>query len=157
MVSVDEIFESFDSYLKIEGSELYDLNVVNHPNISKVEAFVYSEEDIDLETTTRFNRQFQRILEDLGFEKGSFEMIVSSPGVERKIKNKRHFELSVGELLRIKTIESINSEYVFEGFLEKIENDNLFLNINDEVLSIDVNNVKSAKLEYKKFKQKVRG
>ena len=157
MVSVDEIFESFDSYLKIEGSELYDLNVVNHPNISKVEAFVYSEEDIDLETTTRFNRQFQRILEDLGFEKGSFEMIVSSPGVERKIKNKRHFELSVGELLRIKTIESINSEYVFEGFLEKIENNNLFLNINDEVLCIDFNNVKSAKLEYKKFKQKVRG
>jgi len=77
--------------------------------------------------------------------------------VERKIKNKRHFELSVGELLRIKTIESINSEYVFEGFLKKIENDNLFLNINDEVLSIDFNNVKSAKLEYKKFKQKVRG
>ena len=157
MVSVDEIFESFDSYLKIEGSELYDLNVVNHPNISKVEAFVYSEEDIDLETTTRFNRQFQRILEDLGFEKGSFEMIVSSPGVERKIKNKRHFELSVGELLRIKTIESINGEYVFEGFLEKIENDILFLNISDEVLSIDFKNVKSAKLEYKKFKQKVRG
>ena len=157
MVSVDEIFESFDSYLKIEGSELYDLNVVNHPNISKVEAFVYSEQDIDLETTTRFNRQFQRILEDLGFEKGSFEMVVSSPGVERKIKNIRHFELSVGELLKIKTIESINGEYVFEGFLEKIENDNLFLNINDEVLSIDVNNVKSAKLEYKKFKQKVRG
>lgn len=157
MVSVDEIFESFDSYLKIEGSELYDLNVLNHPNISKVEAFVYSEEVIDLETTTRFNRQFQRILEDLGFEKGSFEMIVSSPGVERKIKNKRHFELSVGELLRIKTIESINGEYVFEGFLEKIENDNLFLNINDEVLSIDINNVKSAKIEYKKFKQKVRG
>ena len=153
MVSVDEIFESFDSYLKIEGSELYDLNVVNHPNISKVEAFVYSEEDIDLETTTRFNRQFQRILEDLGFEKGSFEMIVSSPGVERKIKNKRHFELSVGELLRIKTTESINGEYVFEGFLEKIENDNLFLNISDEVLSIDFKNVKSAKLEYKKFKQ----
>lgn len=157
MVSVDEIFESFDSYLKIEGSELYDLNVLNHPDISKVEAFVYSEEVIDLETTTRFNRQFQRILEDLGFEKGSFEMIVSSPGVERKIKNKRHFELSVGELLRIKTIESINGEYVFEGFLEKIENDNLFLNINDEVLSIDINNVKSAKIEYKKFKQKVRG
>lgn len=157
MVSVDEIFESFDSYLKIEGSELYDLNVLNHPDISKVEAFVYSEEVIDLETTTRFNRQFQRILEDLGFEKGSFEMIVSSPGVERKIKNKRHFELSVGELLRIKTIESIKGEYVFEGFLEKIENDNLFLNINDEVLSIDINNVKSAKIEYKKFKQKVRG
>lgn len=157
MVSVDEIFESFDSYLKIEGSELYDLNVLNHPDISKVEAFVYSEDVIDLETTTRFNRQFQRILEDLGFEKGSFEMIVSSPGVERKIKNKRHFELSVGELLRIKTIESINGEYVFEGFLEKIENDNLFLNINDEVLSIDINNVKSAKIEYKKFKQKVRG
>ena len=84
-------------------------------------------------------------------------MIVSSPGVERKIKNKRHFELSVGELLRIKTIESIKGEYVFEGFLEKIENDNLFLNINDEVLSIDINNVKSAKIEYKKFKQKVRG
>ena len=40
MVSVDEIFESFDSYLKIEGSELYDLNVVNHANISKGKKWV---------------------------------------------------------------------------------------------------------------------
>ena len=63
----------------------------------------------------------------------------------------------MGELLRIKHTESINGDYVFEGFLEKIENDNLFLNISDEVLSIDFKNVKSAKLEYKKFKQKVRG
>jgi ribosome maturation factor RimP len=35
-------------------------------------------------------------------EKGSYDMVVSSPGVERKLKTLRHFEMAIGELIKIK-------------------------------------------------------
>ena len=37
MVSENEIQQQIDSYLKDEDLELYDLNIVNFPNISKIE------------------------------------------------------------------------------------------------------------------------
>ena len=40
-------------------------------------------------------------------------MIVSSPGIERKLKSFRHFELSIGELIKVKLFDPINDLYTF--------------------------------------------
>ena len=53
MVSENEIQQQIDSYLKDENLELYDLNIVNFPNISKIEVFIYSDEDVNIDITTR--------------------------------------------------------------------------------------------------------
>ena len=104
MVSENEIYQAFDLYLKEENLELYDLNLVDFPDISKIEVYVYSSNTINLDLTSRLNKQFQRLLENMGIEKGSYDMVVSSPGIERKLKTFRHFEMALDELVKIKTI-----------------------------------------------------
>ena len=150
MVSENEIKQQIDSYLKDENLELYDLNIVNFPNISKIEVFIYSVDDVNIDITTRLNKQLNRLIEDLGFEKGSFDMIVSSPGIERKLKSFRHFELSVGELIKVKLFNPINNVYTFEGDLISIDEKNI-------VLKADMSNIKNAKIEFKQFKERVKG
>ena len=86
MVSEKEILEAFDLYLSEENLELYDLNIVDYPSISRVEVYIVSDYEINIDLTSRLNKQFQRLLENMGIEKGSYEMIVSSPGIERKLK-----------------------------------------------------------------------
>ena len=117
MVSEKEILEAFDLYLSEENLELYDLNIVDYPSISRVEVYIVSDNEIDIDLTSRLNKQFQRLLENMGIEKGSYEMIVSSPGIERKLKTNRHFELALGELVKIKLFEPIEDEYVLEGYI----------------------------------------
>ena len=68
MVSENEILNAFDLYLSEENLELYDLNIVNYPDISRVEVFIVSENEIDIELTSRLNKQFQRLLENIGIE-----------------------------------------------------------------------------------------
>ena len=170
MVSEIEIHHQIDSYLKEENMELYDLNIVNFPNISKIEVFIYSVEDVNIDTTTRLNKQLNRLVEDLGFEKGSFDMIVSSPGIERKLKTKRHFELSVNERVKIKLIEpileqhqhSVTKHYLIEGYINSVGNNHITLSkISPPILldnsKIEISNVKNAKIEFKQFKEKVKG
>ena len=170
MVSEIEIHHQIDSYLKDENMELYDLNIVNFPNISKIEVFIYSVENVNIETTTRLNKQLKRLVEDLGFEKGSFDMIVSSPGIERKLKTKRHFELSVNERVKIKLIEpileqhqhSVTKHYLIEGYINSVGNNHITLSkIFPPILldnsKIEISNVKNAKIEFKQFKKKVKG
>ena len=157
MVSENEILKAFDLYLSEENLELYDLNIVNYPDISRVEVFIVSENEIDIELTSRLNKQFQRLLENIGIEKGSYEMIVSSPGIERKLKTNRHFELALGQLVKIKLYEPIDQQYVLEGLVESTSKKNVNLIINSVDVIINFSNIKSAKIEYKKFKEKVKG
>ena len=157
MVSENEIQQQIDSYLKDENLELYDLNIVNFPNISKIEVFIYSVEDVNIDITTRLNRQLNRLVEDLGFEKGSFDMIVSSPGIERKLKSFRHFELSIGELIKVKLINPINDVYTFEGDLVSVGEENIVLKTEITEIEISFSNIKNAKIEFKQFKERVKG
>ena len=157
MVSENEILKAFDLYLSEENLELYDLNIVNYPDISRVEVFIVSENEIDIELTSRLNKQFQRLLENMGIEKGSYEMIVSSPGIERKLKTNRHFELALGQLVKIKLYEPIDQQYVLEGLVGSTSEKNVNLIINSVDVIINFSNIKSAKIEYKKFKEKVKG
>ena len=157
MVSENEIKQQIDSYLKYENLELYDINIVNFPNISKIEVFIYSVDEVNIDITTRLNKQLSRLIEDLGFEKGSFDMIVSSPGIERKLKSFRHFELSVGELIKVKLFNPISNVYTFEGDLISVDEQNIVLKIDITEININISNIKNAKIEFKQFKERVKG
>ena len=157
MVSEEEILAAFDLYLTEENLELYDLNIANYPAISRVEVFIVSDYEIDVDLTSRLNKQLQRLLDNMGIEKGSYEMIVSSPGIERKLKTNRHFELALGELVKIKLFEPIKGSYVLEGYIGSVSELEIKLIINSEDIVINFSNIKNAKIEFKQFKEKVKG
>ena len=64
-------------------------------------------------------------------------MIVSSPGIERKLKSFRHFELSIGELIKVKLFDPINDVYTFEGDLVSVGEKNIVLKT--EITEIEIN------------------
>ena len=157
MVSEIEIHHQIDSYLKDENMELYDLNIINFPNISKVEIYIFSNEEINIDTIARLNKQLSRVIEEFGYEKGSFDMIVSSPGIERKLKSLRHFELSIGELVKLKLFNPIDEIYTFEGTLLSVKGKNIILKTENDDIEINISEIKNAKIEFKQFKEKVKG
>jgi len=157
MVSENEIHQQINSYLKDENMELYDLNITNFPNISKVEIFIYSDAEVNLDTTSRLNKQLSRVIEEFGYEKGSYDMIVSSPGIERKLKTLRHYELSIGELIKIKLFNPIDDTYTFEGTLISVSDKSLHLKTVEGEFDINISEIKNAKVEFKQFKEKIKG
>lgn len=157
MVSENEIHQQINSYLKDENMELYDLNITNFPNISKVEIFIYSDEEVNLDTTSRLNKQLSRVIEEFGYEKGSYDMIVSSPGIERKLKTLRHYELSIDELIKIKLSNPIDDTYTFEGTLISVSDKSLHLKTVEGEFDINISEIKNAKVEFKQFKEKIKG
>ena len=104
VVIKNDISLAISKYLETENLELYDLNIAGNESISKVEIFIFSHEDQELSTFERLNYQIQRLLEETGLEKGTYELILSSPGVERSLKTKRHYELALNEEIKINLI-----------------------------------------------------
>ena len=153
----NNIISTINKYLFEENLELYDINIVNFPNISKIEVYVYSSSSLDYKTIERLNFQIQRLLEEINIQKGTYELIVSSPGIERLLKTSRHYEISQQELIKVKLIEPINDEYVLYGTLNKVEGESIYLNIQDNEINIPINNIKKSRIVFDKFKEKVKG
>jgi ribosome maturation factor RimP len=84
-------------------------------------------------------------------------MIVSSPGIERKLKSFRHFELSIGELIKVKLFDPINDVYTFEGDLVSVGEEIIVLKTELTEIEISFSNIKNAKIEFKQFKERVKG
>lgn len=153
-----DIKDSIIQYLAEENLELYDINIVNFPTIDKIEIFIFSEELIDYTIIQRLNYQLLRLLEEFNLFKGDYELVISTPGIERSLKTERHFELSIGENIKLKLFTPIKNIYTFEGQLISLQDDSVVVVIeeNNDEISIDLNNIKKAKIQYKKFKQKVK-
>ena len=152
----NNVISTINEFLLEENLELYDINIVNFPNISKIDIYVYSSTNLDYKTIERLNYQIQRLLEEFNIEKGSYDLIISSPGIERSLKTLRHYEISINEYLKVKLNDPIDDEYVFYGILSNVENDNIYLDVEDQIVEINFNNIKKSRIEYKKFKQKVK-
>ena len=152
----NDIISLVSDYLIQEDLELYDINIVNFPSVSKIEVYVYSTTNLDYKTIERLNHQIQRLLEEINLEKGSYELIVSSPGLERLLKTIRHYEISLDENIKVKLIVPINNEYTFQGTLINIENENIQLLVENQLIKIDINNIKKARLDLIKFKEKIK-
>ena len=152
----NNVISTINEFLLEENLELYDINIVNFPNISKIDIYVYSSTNLDYKTIERLNYQIQRLLEEFNIEKGSYDLIISSPGIERSLKTLRHYEISINEYLKVKLIDPIDDEYVFYGILSNVENDNIYIDVDEQIVEINLNNIKKSRIEYKKFKQKVK-
>ena len=57
----------------------------------------------------------------------------------------------------IKLFKPIEGEYVLEGYIESSNEQDIKLVINSVEVVINFSNIKSAKIEFKQFKEKVKG
>ena len=149
-ISEEDVRNLIISYLNEEGLELYDLNLADFPNVSKVEIFVYSTSDLDHKTIERLSYQLQNVLQDSNIERGTYDLVVSTPGIEPILNTARHFELAIGKTIKIKTFRDICGEYLFLGTLTAFNTKNITMILeNDNALNLDIENIKKAKVIYR--------
>ena len=103
--------------LAVEGCEaqLYDIVTTkeNDKNIFRV--YVTSKEGISLDKCAEISRMISPILDIDEPMSGVYNLEVSSPGIERRLKKPQHFIVSLGEKIKLKDFEknTIKGELVF--------------------------------------------
>jgi ribosome maturation factor RimP len=100
------------------GLELWDVSFHGASGRSVLRVTVDREGGVDLDTIAETSERLSRRLDLEGFAGDRpYELEVSSPGVERRLREARHFVRSVGERVRVKTVEPLEGTKVHEGAL----------------------------------------
>ena len=73
---------------------------------------------VDVDTIAEVSERLSRRLDLEGFAgENAYSLEVSSPGVERSLRSPRHFERSLGQRVKVKTVEPLQGRRVHEGAL----------------------------------------
>ena len=97
--------ESIELTVKGCGVELYDIVNVKENDTSIYRIFVTAKDGINLDKCAEISRLISPLLdvhEPLG---GKYNLEVSSPGIERKLKRTEHYIASIGENIRVKDFD----------------------------------------------------
>lgn len=117
------------------GVNLYDIVTVkeNETNIYRI--YITSPNGINLDKCAEVSRQISPLLDIHEPLHGKYNLEVSSPGIERKLKKKHHYFASLNENVRVKDFD----KNVLEGRLIAADNNEITLETEhgQEIISYD--------------------
>jgi ribosome maturation factor RimP len=104
--------------VEASGLELWDVSFRKEGGRMVLRVMVDRAGGVDLEAISTTSERLSRRLDLEGFSpERAYSLEVSSPGLERPLREPRHFERSVGERVRVKTVAPVDGRRVHEGAL----------------------------------------
>lgn len=128
------------------GVELYDIETVSENERKIFRIFITSPEGINLDKCSEVTKILSPILDLEPPLSGEYTLEVSSPGIERPLRKNEHYKGSIGQLVKIKLVNTDKIigklESFVDGKLTVIEDDG-------EVNTISLEDIDKARTYYK--------
>ncbi len=109
------------------GLKLYDIITTKEHDRNIFRVVVTSKDGVNLDKCAEISRLISPLLDIDEPMNGVYNLEVSSPGIERKLKKKEHFIASIGELVKVKNFATKS----FKG--ELLDADNEKITIKTEI------------------------
>jgi ribosome maturation factor RimP len=130
------------------GKELLGIEYISAGNNSVLRLFIDHENGIDVDDCAEVSRQVGAILDVEDPISSEFNLEVSSPGLDRPLFDKSHYEAVIGETIEVKLSIPLNGRRKFKGKLVAVENDTLIVTVDNEDYDLVLGNIIKAHLVY---------
>ena len=121
---------------------LVDLTVKGVSGKQLVLVVIDSESGLPIEMCSLISRKLLTKIEEKDLIEGTFNLEVSSPGIDKPISLPRQYKKNIGRKLEIETLDG----EIFEGELKKIEEQTIALYLKERVETIFLDKIKKAKV-----------
>ena len=131
------------------GYELVEVRLLGKGKRTLLRVSIDKGGGITLNDCEVFSRRLEALLDVEDPIAGTYTLEVSSPGLDRPLKDLNDFKRNIGKLVRIVTRENINNQSFFLGRLEGVNGDSIRLSISEgkKEIIIPLTTVTKAKLE----------
>lgn len=112
---MNNLEESIEIAVQGCGAEVYDIVTTKENDNNIYRVYVTSKEGISLDKCAEISRMISPILDIEEPMSGNYNLEVSSPGIERKLKKPQHFKASIGEKIKLKDFDKniIKGELIY--------------------------------------------
>lgn len=132
--------------VEMTGMELLGIEFISAGNNSVLRLYIDHENGIDVDNCADVSREVSAILDVEDPISSEYSLEVSSPGVDRPLFTKEHFQMVIGETVEVKLGMPLNGRRKFKGLLEAIEGDNLIVVVDGQDYELPISNIDKANL-----------
>ena len=147
MTQVTDIWSVVEPYLAAERLELDDLELSGHGR-GRVLRVTVDGENVDLDRLADLSRGLSRLLDDAPGLQDRYQLEVSSPGLERKLRRPAHYRKSVGREVVVKTARA-DLKTTYRGTLADADESRFIVEAEQGPVTVSYDDVVSAKTVFR--------
>jgi ribosome maturation factor RimP len=133
---------------EIENVELVILEEAGNRRNKIVRLYVDHAEGVTHELCARISAAVGRALDEVEAFEGAYTLEVSSPGIERPLRKRSHFEAQVGKKIYVKTRVPVEGSKVWQGVLLEVGETELVVQDAGREVRVPLGEIGSAHLIY---------
>jgi ribosome maturation factor RimP len=147
---IERIEEILAPVLEQQGLELVEITLRVEGGRWILRITIDREEGVQVHHCTAVSRELSVHLDVEDLIPVKYYLEVSSPGLDRPLKDEKDFERFAGRLVKIKTIRSVSGRKKISGTIEGIEDGVVRILLEEGItLEVPVEDISSARLDYK--------
>ena len=131
------------------GYKLYDVIYEKEGKDYYLKIFIDNENGIGLDDCEKVSNIISDILDSADYIKEQYFLEVSSAGIERLLREDKHFEASLGKELEVVLYKKIDNNKIIIGNLQEYNKKSIKIQAENELIEIERNNIAVAKIIYK--------
>ena len=144
----EQVTELIEKNVNGLGYELYDVEYGKRGKDYYLTVYIDSQKGISLTDCENVTNAINDILDDADYIKEQYFLEVSSPGLERMLKNDKHYNSSIGKEIEIKLYTKVNDNKQYQGILKQVLDEDIILEIENKEIIFKRNNIAQAKTKY---------
>ena len=143
----NEIAELIKPTILSMGYELWGLNVGQQNNSLKFTLYIDSVNGINIDDCEKVSNQITHLLDTEEVCESEYVLEVSSPGFDRILITKDHFNRYIKERVKVKLKWLVNNRKNIKGVIKKVTDDCVIINDENESYEIKYDSIDSARLK----------
>jgi ribosome maturation factor RimP len=128
------------------GVEIFDIELLGRGTVV-LRAVIDKEGGVTLDDCERFSRSLGALLDVEDPLPRSYTLEVSSPGLDRPLRDMQDFQKNSGKLARVITVEKIENQNFFIGRIKEVAHNLITLSVSNREIAIPFEKISKAKLE----------
>ncbi len=141
------LYELLDVNIDSYGYELVHLELTGREKSRVLRLYIDAPGGITLDDCVFVSQQISRLLDVEDPIQGRYSLEVSSPGIERPLAKREHFEKVIGEKVEVVTMIKCDGRKNFLGRLSNVEEQFIVVEVDGKHYRIDFGNVRKARLK----------
>lgn len=144
----NKIFELIDPVVTEEECDLLEVEFVVESGNNILRVYIDKPEGVNVDDCSRVSGAIEDLIEVEDLMPAKYNLEVSSPGLNRPLKKKKHFEQVIGQLIQVKTFEKIENRKNYKGILEGLDDKELNILIDNQRFAVPFEQIRKANLVY---------
>jgi ribosome maturation factor RimP len=132
----------------VEGVELVILEEAGSRRQKILRLYIDHPTGVTHELCARVSAAVSAALDESDAIEGAYVLEVSSPGIERPLRKRSHFEAQLGQNVYVKTKVPVEGSKVWQGTLLEVGADEIVVEEHGRVARIPLDEIGSAHLKY---------